>query len=88
VSHIAISDHSLVYVYRKLSSDLPSKGHSLPSLTEIFEILIVKIFEMKLLSKTGRLMNQKIQIWYGQTGKQTFCALLTHMLLFELDVLN
>jgi len=28
VSHIAISDHSLVYVYRKLSSDLPSKGHS------------------------------------------------------------
>ena len=28
VSHIAISDHSLVYVYRKLSSDLTSKGHS------------------------------------------------------------
>ena len=28
VSHIAISDHSLVYVYRKISSDLPSKGHS------------------------------------------------------------
>ena len=28
VSHMAISDHSLVYIYRKLSSDLPSKGHS------------------------------------------------------------
>ena len=28
VSHIAISDHSLVYAYRKLSSDLPSKGNS------------------------------------------------------------
>ena len=28
VSHIAISDHSLVYVYRKISSDLPSTGHS------------------------------------------------------------
>ena len=28
VSHIAISDHSLVYVYRKLPSDLPSKEHS------------------------------------------------------------
>ncbi|CAH3164484.1 unnamed protein product [Pocillopora meandrina] len=28
VSRIAISDHSLVYVYRKISSDLPSKGHS------------------------------------------------------------
>ena len=28
VSHIAISDHSLVYAYRKLSSDLPSKRHS------------------------------------------------------------
>lgn len=28
VSHIGISDHSLVYVYRKLSSDLSSKGHS------------------------------------------------------------
>ena len=27
VSHIAISDHTLVYVYRKLSSDLPSEGH-------------------------------------------------------------
>ena len=28
VSHIAISDHSVVYVYRKRSSNLPSKGHS------------------------------------------------------------
>ena len=27
VSHIAISDHSLVYVYRKLSPVLTSKGH-------------------------------------------------------------
>ena len=33
-------------------------------------------------------MNQKIQIWHGLTGKQNFGALLTHMLLFELDVLN
>ena len=28
VSHIAISDHSLIYVYRKLSPAFPSKGHS------------------------------------------------------------
>ena len=77
VSYIAISDHSLVYVYRKISSD-----------TEIFEILIVNIFEMKCLNKSGCSMNQKIQIWYGLTGKQNFCALLTHMLVFELDVLN
>ena len=28
VFHIAINDHSLIYVYRKISSDLPSKGHS------------------------------------------------------------
>ena len=28
VSHIAISDPSLVYVYRQISSDLPSKGQS------------------------------------------------------------
>ena len=28
VSHIAISDHSLVYAHQQLSSDLPSKGHS------------------------------------------------------------
>ena len=28
VSHTAISDHSLVYVYRKISFELPSKGHS------------------------------------------------------------
>ena len=53
---------------------------TLPSLTEIFEILIVKIFEMKSLNKTGQSMNQKIQIWYGLTGKQNFCALLTHLL--------
>ncbi|XP_073245687.1 uncharacterized protein [Porites lutea] len=28
VSHIGISDHSLIYVYRKLSLTFPSKGHS------------------------------------------------------------
>ena len=61
---------------------------TLSSLTEIFDILIVKIFEMKSPNKTGRSMNQKIQSWYGLTGKQNFCALLTHTLLFELDVLN
>ena len=61
---------------------------TLPSLTEIFEILILEIAEIKSLNKTGRLMNQKIQIWYGRTGKQNVCALLTHMLLFKLDVLN
>ena len=84
VSNIAISDHIVVYVYRRLSSDLPY----FPSLTEIFEILIVKNFEMKCLRKTGRSINQKIQICYGLTEKQNFCAFLTHMLLFELDVLN
>ena len=69
VSHIAISDHNLVYVYYVY-------------LTEIFEILKVEIVEMKSLNKTGH------SIWYGQTGKQNFCALLTHMLVFKLDVLN
>ena len=28
VSHIGISDHSLIYVYRKLSPGFPSKGNS------------------------------------------------------------
>ena len=28
VSHISISNHSLIYAYRKLSVSLPSKGHS------------------------------------------------------------
>ena len=28
VSHISISDHSLIYAYRKLSVSLPSRGHS------------------------------------------------------------
>ena len=31
---------------------------------------------------------QRIQICYGLTEKQNFCAFLTHMLLFELEVLN
>ena len=83
VSNIAISDHSVVYVYRRLSSDLPY----FPSLTEIFEILIVKNFEMKCLRKTSRSMNRGskfVMVWL----KKNFCAFLTHMLLFELDVLN
>ncbi|XP_068738010.1 uncharacterized protein [Montipora capricornis] len=28
VSHVGISDHSLIYAYRKLSIDLPSRGHT------------------------------------------------------------
>ena len=28
MSHIGISDHSLIYVYRKLSIDPPSRGHT------------------------------------------------------------
>ena len=28
VSHIGISDHSLIYAYRKLSIDSPSRGHT------------------------------------------------------------
>ena len=51
-------------------------------LTEVFEILKVEIVETKSLNKTGH------SIWYGRTGKQNFCALLTHRLLFKLDVLN
>ena len=78
VSHIAIGDHSLVYVYGKISSDNHLRN-TLPSLTEIFKILIVKIFEMKSLNKTGRSINKKIQIWYSLTGKQNFCALLIHV---------
>ena len=58
------------------------------SLIEISEILIEKSFEMKFLNKTGLPMNMKIQICYGLTEKQNFCALSTLMLRFELDVLN
>ena len=78
VSSMFIGKYLLIYQFRD----------TLPSFTEIFEIVIVKILEMKSLNKTGRSMNQKIQIWYGLTGKQNFWALLTHMLLLELDVLN
>ena len=35
VSHIGVSDHSLIYVYRKLSPAFPSKGHSTISLKKI-----------------------------------------------------
>ena len=65
VSHIAISDHSLVYVYRKISSDLPSKGHS--------SISYRNFRNLKSLNKTDRSMNQKIQIWHSLTGKK-ICA--------------
>ena len=51
---------------------------TLPSLTEIFEILMVKIFEMKSLNKSGRSMNQKIQIWHGLTGKTTLRVVNSH----------
>ena len=61
---------------------------TLTSLIEILEILIEIIFEMKSLNKTGLSMNLKIQIWFGLTGKQNFCALSILMLQFELDVLN
>lgn len=79
VSHIVISDHSLVYVYLR---------DTLPCPTEILKILIVKILEMKSLNKTGLSMNSMIQIWCGLTGKPNFCALLTPQLHFELYVLN
>ena len=65
VSHIAISDHSLVYVYRKMSPDLPSKGHS--------SISYRNFRNLKSLNKTDRSMNQKIQIWHSLTGKK-ICA--------------
>ena len=78
VSSMFIGKYLLTYHFRD----------TLPSFTEIFEIVIVKILEMKSLNKTGRSMNQKIKIWYGLTGQQNFWALLTQMLLLELDVLN
>jgi len=61
---------------------------TLTSLIEIFEILIEKIFETKSLNNTGLSVNLKIQIWFGLTGKQNFCALSILMLQFEVDVLN
>ena len=51
VAHISISDHSLVYAYRKLSFDT-NKGHT--SITyRNFKISIVIIFVIISLTKTG-----------------------------------
>ena len=55
---------------------------------EMFKNLIAEIFEMICLNKTGLAMNLTIQICHGLTEKLNFCRLLTHMLHFELDVLN
>ena len=56
VSSMFIENYLLIYNLRV----------ALSSLTEIFEILIAKIFEMKSLNQTSLLMNNlKIQIWHG-----------------------
>ena len=69
VSHIGISDHCLIYVYRKLSPDFPSKGQSY--LTENFNTLIVENFATISINQTGALILM-LQIFCGPTGKQNF----------------
>ena len=49
VSHVGISDHSLVYAFRKLSTGLSTIGHT----TEILSILILNVSEMIFVHKTG-----------------------------------
>ena len=66
VSFMFVENYLLIYHLRD----------TLPSPTEIFDILIAKIFEMKSL-KSGLSMHLRIQIWHGLTAKQFFCALLT-----------
>ena len=43
VSHISISDHSLIYAYRKLSVSLPSRGHSTLTRLNFVMIFVHKI---------------------------------------------
>ena len=68
-----IADNSLVSL--TLPESVENKVHAVN-----LEILIEIIFEMKSLNKTGLSMNLKIQIWFGLTGKQNFCALSIRML--------
>ena len=49
VSHISISDHSLIYAYRKLSVSLTSRGHStIESLKTLTRLNFVMIFVYKI----------------------------------------
>ena len=78
VSHVGISDHSLVYVYRKLCIDRSESDN---------KTLAVIIFETTLLPNVGmilyRLRTQMICGWYG---KLYFLMLLTNMHLYGPDV--
>ena len=73
VSHIGISDHSLIYVYRKLSPAKlsPQKGIQ-PFLTEILKILIERVFVTISLSRTGLVTAVMILMICGLTGKRNF----------------
>ena len=68
VCHISISDHSLVYAFRKASIDPPTKGHSTLTYKNL-NILIPAVFA-KSLGIPFPLMT--IQTLCGMHGRQCF----------------
>ena len=87
VSHIAISDHSLVYVYQKISSDLPSKGHSSISYRN-FRNFDCENFRNEISQRDWSFNESEDPNLAWSNWKTKICALLILMLLLELDVLN
>ena len=71
VSHIAIGDHSLVYVYREVSSDLPSQGHSSISYRN-FRKFDRENFRNEFSQQDWSFNESEAQMWHGLTGKQNF----------------
>ena len=47
MSHIGISDHSLIYAYRKLSIDLPSRGNNTVTYRKFKNPIFVAILHIK-----------------------------------------
>jgi hypothetical protein len=70
VSHVSISDHTLIYAFRKLSISLPTRGHSTVNYIESLKTLTPSNFVMILVYKIGAILkNLKILMICGMLGK-------------------
>ena len=87
VSHIGISDHSLVYAFRKVSIDLPNKGHNTVYYRK-FKNFDSVAFRYDIFIKIGPTSKTLLtQIKCGMFGKQCSCIVLTSMPHCELNAL-
>ena len=79
VRHISISDHSLVFAYRKLSINGTSRGHNVITYRN-FRKFSRKIFLMMLhLNVETKYTVQPIRMICGYNGKGCFSLSLTNM---------